>query len=191
MKKTPLVIPTAAQLASVAPPSQVTVKELSDLAAQMMRLEDEIRDLEAQLVTKKEKLRMYAQSLLPTSMDAAQVKALTLPDGAIIQVEDFLAANIKKENEAAAFAWLRKNKLDALIKNEIKVKFGKGEDKLVSEYEKFLKKKGIAFERKAAVNWQTLQAFVRERIRAGKDLPPVIEVNRVPTATIKRPKGEE
>jgi hypothetical protein len=169
----------------------VTVKELSDLAAQMMRLEDEIRDLEAQLVTKKEKLRMYAQSLLPTSMDAAQVKALTLPDGAIIQVEDFLAANIKKENEAAAFAWLRKNKLDALIKNEIKVKFGKGEDKLVSEYEKFLKKKGIAFERKAAVNWQTLQAFVRERIRAGKDLPPVIEVNRVPTATIKRPKGEE
>lgn len=186
-----VVIPSQAQLVAAVPASALTVKQLSDLAAQMMKLEDEIATDEAALAAKKERLRTYAVSMLPTAMDEAGVKAMELPGGVKVEVSDFLAANITQENRPGAFSWLRKNKLGAVIKNAIVVKFGKGDDGKVKKYVAFLKKAKIAFERKEEVHYQTLQALVRERMQAGKDLPPEINVVKVPTAVIKRPKAEE
>lgn len=182
-----LVIPSQAQL-TAAGPNPLTVRQLSDLATQVIQLEDEIAAQSLLLQTLNERLRILKTSTIPSALDEAGVKAMTLPNGFEVEVQEFLAANIKKEDEPRAFAWLRANKAGALIKNEFKVKLGKGDDTIAKKLVAACKKLKIPIERKESVHYQTLQAFVREKLQAGKALPPEINVTKVPTATIHRPK---
>lgn len=187
--KPALVIPsqTALVAASGGPPA-LTVKQVAHFADQMAQLEQEIGIQEVLLKTMNERLRVMKQVTVPLAMQEAQVKALTLPDGRQVEIEDFLAANITKEDLPAALAWLRKNKAGSIIKNDFKVSLKKGEEPLAKKIEAALKKLKVPFARSASVNYQTLQAFVKEKMQAGMALPPEIKVVSVPTAVVHQPK---
>lgn len=198
--KPPLQIPTQAAL-TAGGPGQVTINQVSEAVKQLVAIEAEILMQTTLLEKLNERKRILRQSTLPSVLESAGVKSVTLPGGETVVVEDFIAANITKENEAAAFKWLRANKAGALIKNEFKLSMGKGTDAFAKEVlkaitalnKKLAKKKlpEISVAKKASVNWQTLQAFVKEKLSAGKALPAEINVTRVPTASIIYPKEEQ
>lgn len=182
-----LTIPTAASLTAGATPQNIKV--ISDLALRQMQLEDQItRDSEAVARLSAQLYKLKTEDI-PTAMQEAGVKAVTLPDGSKVEVEDFVTGNIKEENRAEAFAWLRKNKLGSIIKRQVSLAFGMGEDRQAKELVALLKKKKYVFAQKEDIHTQTLRAFVRERLREGKALPPQIDVTTVPTTTIKRKKS--
>ena len=69
-----------------------------------------------------------------------------------------------------AFDWLRQNNLDDIIKNDVVVSFGKGEDNVAGHCVGLLEEQGFTPETKTYVHPSTLKAFVKERIQSGKPI---------------------
>ena len=164
------------------------VDEITRIARHQYELQGEIAKLNEKLTEKNTELTRVKTVDLPNAMTAAGVRALTLSNGYVVQVEDFVSGYIKEEDKPDAFAWLRANKLGSLVKNMIACSFGMGEDKAAKALKAMLKKNKYVFDEKETVHHQTLQALIRERLREGKALPPSITYTTVPTSSIKRSK---
>ena len=79
----------------------------------------------------------------------------------------FYATRINKNNRDAAHAWLRQQGHGDIIKNQVSVSFGKGEDETALETMTLLEQEGLFPAQKESVHPSTLKAFVRERIESG------------------------
>ena len=78
---------------------------------------------------------------------------------------------IKKDQVESAFQWLRDNGLGDIIKNEVAVQFGKGEDNKAEQLLGLAVREGYEPSQKQKVEPMTLKALFRERIEAGLDMP--------------------
>ena len=87
------------------------------------------------------------------------------------KLKDIYGATILVANRERAYQWLRDNNLGDLIKNEITVSFGYGEDTKASEYTSLAESKGYQPSQKLKVEPMTLKALYRERVEAKQDLP--------------------
>ena len=121
---------------------------------------------------------------IPTVLDEVGVTSIRVDDH-LVSVETKYFPNVVKANEAAFFEWLRKTGHDDLIKNEVKVVFGRGEDEVAAGVYTDLREHYDAVTQKQTVHAQTLRAFVREQMEAGAELPPVLDINPVRTAIVK------
>ena len=99
------------------------------------------------------------------------LSSLKLADGSAVDVKPYYAANISLKNREAAYNWLRQNGLGDIIKNEISVSFGLGEDNKAAEYANLAKGQGFQPTQKLKVEPMTLKALVRERIENGLEMP--------------------
>jgi hypothetical protein len=140
------------------------IKLLSDEVRKMDTLTKEIEDIENKLKEKKKDLDIISGEVVPTMMSEMGLSQLKLMDGSIIDVKPFYNATITQANKEAAFNWLRKNGLGDIIKNEIVVSFGRGEDNKAAEYAELAKGQGLQPAQKLKVEPMTLKALVRERI---------------------------
>ena len=66
---------------------------------------------------------------------------------------------------------MRENDHGDLIKNNVSVSFGKGEDSNAVSLKSELEAKGLVVDQKQDVHWQTLRGFVKEQIEKNKTLP--------------------
>ena len=71
----------------------------------------------------------------------------------------------------SAYKWLRENGLGDLIKNEVAVTFGKGEDNKAEQLLSLAEQEGYEPTQKQKVEPMTLKALFRERIEAGLAMP--------------------
>ena len=71
----------------------------------------------------------------------------------------------------SAYNWLRENELDDIIKNEVAVTFGKGEDSRAQELLSLAGQQGYEPTQRQKVEPMTLMALYRERVEAGLDMP--------------------
>ena len=107
------------------------------------------------------------QSLSETIGTYLKEKNLTsfkLTDGSSVEYNEKLRANIKRENIREAYEFIRTEGAGDLIKNEIKMQFGKGQDQDAEEFKTFLKDKGLVPMEKQGIAWNTLDAWCRETI---------------------------
>lgn len=167
------------------PPSNDQLGEISALARELIEKQQAVAKKESELKAAKEEQRIIEEDRLPTAMQAIGMKEFTLADGTTIEVKTEYHSNIAKAMRNAAFAWLRENNFDALIKRVIAVKFGKGEDTQADDFLALVKKQLPADTQLSddeSVHPQTLKAFVKECITEGTDLPRdvfgVHEINR-------------
>jgi hypothetical protein len=68
-------------------------------------------------------------------------------------------------------AWLVDNDHGSLIKNQVILNFGKNEDEKATATVEKLKQQGLSPDVKQGVHPQTLNAFIKEQITGGKDIP--------------------
>lgn len=146
-----------------------TGKQLSDLVRKLRSVEQEIEDAELNLkALKAEKHRLSVENI-PGLMDEMGVDRLDV-DGVSVSRKMIVHASIPQDRKEEAFAWLRENGLDDIIKNDVTCSFGKGEDNIAGDVVGILQEKGFDPKTKTHVHPSTLKAFVKERIVDGKPI---------------------
>jgi hypothetical protein len=156
-------------------------KSLSDKVLELRDLEDEIQNAEDSINKLKEKAKILSQIEIPAMMQDMHITKLKLKDGESVEVKPFYYASVSQginetdsdyaQRKEQAFTWLRNNGLGDIIKNDITVTFGKGEDNKAAQYAVLARGQGFEPVQKEGVHSQTLKAVVRERIEAGLDMP--------------------
>ena len=158
------------------------VEKLDSLNKRLALQEDNIKN------TKKDIDRLSGE-VIPTMMTEMGLSELKLQDGSHLKVSTSYKAHITEANKEMAFTWLRDNGLGDIIKNEISVSFGRGEDNKAAHYAELAKGQGLEPTQKLKVEPMTLKALVRERIEAGKEMPTeIFGVFTENKTTIKRNK---
>ena len=165
------------------------IKSLSNEVQKMESLVKEIEEIEKNLKDKKKDLDVISAEVIPTMMSEMGLSQLKLMDGSMIDVKPFYNATITVANRESAFNWLRQNGLGDIIKNEMVVSFGRGEDNKAAEYAELAKSQGLQPAQKLKVEPMTLKALVRQRIEAGEEMPTeIFSIFVGNKTTIKRKK---
>ena len=147
------------------------VKSLSTHVLELQKLEDEIKEDEERLKRKKQEADKLSVEVIPEIMESMKLKTMKLADGSGIEVKQIYSATIPVANKEGAYTWLRENDLGDLIKNEITVSFGRGEDNKASNYANLARENGFEPAQKLKVEPMTLKAEYRSRVEKGLDLP--------------------
>jgi len=146
-----------------------TAKNLSSLVRDLRDVESRIEDVEKDLKRLNQQKHKLSTELIPMLMAEMGVDRLDV-DGLTVTTKMQVHASIPVERKDEAFAWLRSNGLDDIIKNDVVVSFGKGEDNVAGDVVGLLQDRGFDPQTKTYVHSSTLKAFVRERVTKGKPI---------------------
>ena len=147
----------------------LTGKQLSDLVRALRNVEKQIEDAENHLKALKQEKHKLSVENIPALMDEMGVERLDV-DGLTVERKMMVHASIPQDRKDEAFAWLRENNLDDIIKNDITCSFGKGEDNMAGDVVGMLQVRGFDPKTKTHVHPSTLKAFVKERVTEGKPI---------------------
>jgi len=145
-------------------PDSNSMETISKLIQHQINLESEILQIETQLSKYKAEHYKVSEIDIPDKFKELGIESFTMADGSKVEVKKYYAASIKEEDKEKAFTWLRNNNLDDVIKHEIKVVFGKGEDTACEELKEELLKLNVNYTDKEHVHPQTLKAMVRDQL---------------------------
>jgi hypothetical protein len=146
-----------------------TGKQLSQLVRTLRNVEQQIDDAENHLKDLKSLKHKLSVENIPQLMDEMGVERLDV-DGVVVERKMIVSASIPVARKDEAFAWLRENGLDDIIKNDVTVTFGKGEDNVAGDVVGLLQERGFDPQTKTHVHPSTLKAFVKERVEGGKPI---------------------
>lgn len=148
-------------------PTDGELSKVRALAQLQLNVEARMARGEALLKALKAYHREISERQLPLAMKSLGMKDFTLLDGSSLEAKDFVVAGIPKTKTAEAHAWLEDTKRGDLIKHVLTVSFGRGEEAWAKKFMADLarRKRPLAVERTDSVNYQTLNAFVREEMR--------------------------
>ena len=147
------------------------IQQLASYCLELKSLEDQINSKEDETKVLKEKADKIASEIIPNMLAEQGLSSLKLADGSSVEVKKAYSCTVKKDNLESAYEWLRENGLGDLIKNEVSVTFGKGEDNKAEQLLDLAAQEGFEPQQKSKVEPMTLKALYRERIEAGLDMP--------------------
>tara|TARA_R110002020_G_scaffold390400_1_gene600889 strand:+ start:9042 stop:9632 length:591 start_codon:yes stop_codon:yes gene_type:complete len=173
-------------LEDVAPASN-ELGAISEAAKRVQNLMHEIDELTNQLKDKEQRLKSITEQEMPDLMHELNVKDFTLTDGSKVGLVDVIFASIPSagaidrakgdskeelyERQQLCFDWLRSHGGSELIKSNVEVQFGKGEDGPCTAFKKELREKKIFYRDSMGVHPQTLKAFIGECLSRGIKVP--------------------
>jgi len=151
----------------------VEVTTVADQCIKLKQKEDEIANLEQQLKDKKAEADDISSRVIPELLAEQGLSEIKLADGSKVSVKKEFRCTLPKDEvkREQAYEWLRNEKLGDIIKNNIFVTFGKGEDDKAKQLLDLAAANGYEPQQKSDVAWMTLTALFRERIEAGLDMP--------------------
>ena len=144
-------------------------KQLSDLVRALRSVEQQIEDTENHLKALKQQKHRLSVENIPAVMDEMGVERIDV-DGVTVSRKMMVHASIPVDRKDDAFSWLREQGLDDIIKNDVVVSFGKGEDNMAGDVVGMLQDRGFDPQTKTHIHPSTLKAFVKERIESGKPI---------------------
>ena len=147
------------------------VKEISQACTKLTSQNKKVEDLQNLLKEEQEEARRLSEEVIPTLMQQAGVSSIKLEDGSSVTVSPYYYAKIPEDKKHEAYSWLRDNNFGDLIKNNVSVSFGKGEDSDAVKLKATLEKQGLVVDQKQDIHWQTLRGFVREQMENNRSIP--------------------
>ena len=150
--------------------------EVTTIAQECVRLkqkEDELAQLEEQLKKKKEEVDEISSRIIPELLAEQGLSAIKLADGSNVSVKKEFRCTLPKDETKRwqAYKWLRDQGLGDIIKNNIFVTFGKGEDDKAKQLLNLAAENGFDPQQKSDAAWNTLTALFQERVESGLDMP--------------------
>ena len=150
--------------------------EMTDIAQQCVKLkekEDEIAELEDKLKAKKAEADDISSRVIPELLQEQGLQEIKLSDGSKVSVKKEFRATLPKDDlrRESAYQWLRDQGLGDIIKNNVTVSFGRGEDNKAQQLLDLAVANGFQPQQKSDVAWNTLTALYEERVKAGLDMP--------------------
>ena len=151
----------------------VEVTTIAQECVKLKQKEDEIAQIEEQLKTKKAEADDIGSRVIPELLAEQGLSEIKLADGSKVSVKKEFRCTLPKDisKRELAYKWLREQGLGDIIKNNVFVTFGKGEDDKAQQLLNLAADNGFEPEQKSDVAWATLTALFRERIESGLDMP--------------------
>lgn len=147
-------------------PSTVHLTVIANLGQQQADLAREIEADEEALKEKVKRFKKLTEFDIPMYLKSLGMTSYRLTDGSSVDVTTKYDAQISEKRREAAHKWLRDHNFGDLIKNELIIEVGKGEDRdeKVRRLTALAVELGLIAERKEAVHAGTLKAFVKEQV---------------------------
>ena len=145
--------------------------ELSDAIEKLNSVSAQIKNAEAGLKKLKEEEKQINNFTIPEIMNKMNLSTVKLRDGSELSVKKVYSATIKADKKAEAIKWLRDNGLGDIVKNEITVNFGQGEENKAAEYANLAKESGYEPSQKEAVHAMTLKVTMEDWKNKGNNVP--------------------
>ena len=151
----------------------VEITTVADECVKLKQKEDEIAALEEQLKNKKAEADDISSRVIPELLAEQGLSEIKLADGSKVAVKKEYRCTLPKDEvkRQQCYEWLRNEKLGDIIKNNVFVTFGKGEDNKAKQLLNLAAENGFEPQQKSDVAWMTLTALFRERIESGLDMP--------------------
>lgn len=147
---------------------------ITNLAQRQVQIEKEVADLESKLKEKKKVLVGLSEKDLPEAMVSADLENFKLHDGTKVTIKEIYQASITEEKRPAVCAWLKKHNLDALMTNDLTIKFMKGQEGWLKKFlaQAKRRKKPLNMALKENINTGTFKATVKRMDDDGEiDVP--------------------
>lgn len=157
--------------------SNPALKEITSKCSELEHLESKIKSKQEELDELKSQAKKLSYDEIPNLLAEQGLEELRLNDGTVFEVKQIINAYLPKadkdpEGRENAFKWLRNNGLGDIIKNDITVSFGRGEDNKAIEYVSLAEQKGYLPTQKVDVHNRVLVSAVKERLEKGLEVPP-------------------
>ena len=151
----------------------VEITTIAQECVNLKKIEDEIAELEERLKDKKSDADHISSKVIPELLAEQGLSEIKLADGSKVSVRKEFRATLPKDEvrRDAAYKWLRDQGLGDIIKNNVSVTFGKGEDDKAQSLIDLAVDNGYEPNQKSDVAWNTLTALYEERVKAGLDMP--------------------
>ena len=151
--------------------------ELNKKVKKLEACESRLEKLMEEVDTLKSNIKKISYEEIPDLLAEKGLASLKLSDGTVVEVKKVINAYLPKadrdpEGREKAFQWLRDNGHGDIIKNDITVSFGRGEDNKAVEYASLELHKGYLPTHKVDVHNRVLVAAFRERLEKGQEVPP-------------------
>ena len=143
-----------------------TMKSLSAVVKDLDQLTQEINQKEEELKALKLQKHKVSTEQIPAMMDEMGVQRLDV-ENLSVTLKPLINASIPPTRKEEAYKWLRDNGLDDIIKNDVIMSFGRGEDNVAGDLMYELEKRGMHPEKKTHIHSMTLKAFIKERVEKG------------------------
>lgn len=166
---------------------ELSLKDISRLVNLQIKLEDAVEKLEDTLKSAKSKLRLVSEGLIPTKFEELGLSEFTLENGYKVKTKLNYYPNIKEENKDLAYQWLAENGHD-IVKNDVTVKFTKGEDSEAQQAIGLLQENGFSPENKPSIHGSTFKAWAKKMKESGEEIPETIDLHIVTETKVKRTK---
>ena len=152
----------------------VEVTNLADECQKLKDTEDMIKSAEKHLKDLKAKADDIGSRVIPELLAEQGLTSLKLADGSSVSVKKEYRCTLPKDEDrrAQCYKLLRDQGLGDIIKNNVFVTFGKGEDDKAQQLLDLAAENGFEPQQKSDVAWATLTALFKERIESGLDMPP-------------------
>jgi len=151
----------------------VEVTTIAQECVNLKKIEDDIAAIEDQLKKKKDEHDHISSKVIPELLAEQGLSEIKLADGSKVSVKKEFRCTLPKDQvkREQAYEWLRNEKLGDIIKNNVFVTFGKGEDDKAKSLIDLAVENGYEPSQKSDVAWNTLTALYEERVKAGLDMP--------------------
>ena len=140
------------------------VEKLQSIQNQIQNLEDQVKDL-------KQDEKHFSCVVIPKLMEDMNLSSLKLKDGSELTVKQIYSATLKADKKAEGIHWLRDNGLGDIVKNNITVTFGQGEDNKAVEYAGLAREQGFEPTQDEKVHSASLSVVMKEIKDKGQDIP--------------------
>lgn len=151
----------------------VEVTTIADQCQKLKALQDDIDRAEEHVDNLKKMADDISSRVIPELLAEQGLSSLKLADGSSVTVKREYRCTLPKEDtrREAAYNWLRDNGLGDIIKNNVSVTFGRGEDDKAQRLLDLAASNGFEPTQKSDVAWNTLTALFQERVESGLDMP--------------------
>jgi hypothetical protein len=149
------------------------IESLSMHVDKLLELQKDIEASEEATKNLKKQYDKISSEVIPNILAEQGLQSLKLADGSSLEVSKKYSCTLPKDpaKKEAAYKWLRDNGLGDIIKNEVAVTFGVGEDNKAEQLLNLAADNGYEPQQKSKVEPMTLKALYRERVEAVLDMP--------------------
>lgn len=148
------------------------ISNISKLISRQRSAEEYIEEAEALLKRKHEELRKIREQDLPTALEAAGCREFTTKDGLKVRIANDMYASIPKSSKHKAAQWLAENDHASIVKNNVVVRFDKGDEEAVQEFVGQLEKLGIEnFSVEVDLHTGQVKSAIKEMLDENIDVP--------------------
>ena len=146
-------------------------EKLSEELEKLKSIQAQIQEAEKKLIDLKSDEKVQSGVVIPKLMEDMNLSSLTLKDGSEVSIKKIYSATIKADKKAEAYQWLRNNGLGDIIKNDITVTFGQGEENKALAYATLAKGQGYEPAQEEKVHAMTLKVTMEDWKNKGHDVP--------------------